>query len=103
MIGDESGSISGIQITRSVSCKLPLIDRGVQTIAAVENVRMRHVTQIFLSESPRIHSWPVGIPRAALLNNGVRAVRFCRRVEQRAENAHISKLTGVWSSVGIDR
>src|SRR6476646_10408823 len=97
MIGEEAGSISGIQITRSVSRKLPLIDRCVETIAAVENVRVRHVTQIFLGETHGVHSGTVRIPRVALLDDGVRAIRSCRVLEQRPENAHISKLSGIWS------
>src|ERR1700746_2096315 len=101
VVGNEAGSVSRVQVSRSVQRILPLVYRRVETITAVKNIGVRHVLYIALAESSRIHTCPVGIPRNARLHNGVRAIRLCRRVQQRAEYAEISKLSGIWSAVGI--
>src|SRR5207237_4706429 len=95
VIGNEAGSVSRIQFSRPVSGKLPLVDRCVETVTAVEHVGMRHVADIFLAEPHRVHAGAVRIPWTSLLDDCIRAIRFCWRIGQGAKNAEVPKLPAI--------
>src|SRR5947207_1788674 len=102
MVCNEACSVGGVQVSRSMAGELPLMDRGVEAIAAVENIRVRHVIEIALAEARGIHAGAVRVPGPrALLQDRVGAVRLRWRVRERTEDAEVSKLAVIWGAVRV--
>jgi hypothetical protein len=78
------------------------MNRRIETVAAIKNIRVRHVLQISLAETGWIHARAVGVPGgSALLQLRIRTIGFRWRVQERAEDAEVSKLPGVRRPLGF--
>ena len=96
----EAGTRCGPEVRISVCASHPLMDAGIQAIAAVENIGVRHQCEVFLAHSGGVHSRAKRIPRSTLYNR-IRTIGPRRRIQKWTEHTEVSELARVRRAVCI--